>query len=60
MNLEEKAKEYANGTDQSNAEYVAEDYSSGYKQSVYDIMEFLRVNPKATHQAITEYLEGIV
>lgn len=59
MNLKNKAEKYADDKE-SGWLYSYNGYIKGYKRAISDITEFLRVNPKATHQAITEYLEGIV
>jgi len=60
MNLEEKAKEYIKpfkhqihlGEQQN----CIDDFKAGYKQSISDVLEFIRVNPKASTKQIENYL----
>lgn len=61
MNLEEKANnhvdlQYPMGVER---EYPIEDFKAGYKACKTDLIEFLKVNHRATAEQILKHLEEL-
>jgi hypothetical protein len=62
MNLEQKANKHSknNYNFGSNPNYASEkSFISGYSECKFDLIEFLKVNHKATVKQVLEHLNGM-